>query len=262
MGRPWRPFASRPIRLFGTHKTNPSPSASLKPYGRRRVGFGNCLDTVKGCRGDCGWCYVREAMARYHIITTVPVSQILVPDLLVRDLRRLEEGWVRVGVFGEPSHDWDLTVRTARVVVGEGKSLVIVTRLLDLPSEETLSSLEELGVVISWTLGPFDSFSWREKVWDRVKDYPFLVLRPVTFAFKGGNGLSLPEGPPVLEQPGRLFKTSPIWEALDVSRYRHASPYLGTRGRWWTAGPILGGPACEGHCPSCSWACGLKLVKR
>lgn len=77
-------------------------------------------------------------------------------DLLRRDLRELKEDWVRIGVMGEPSCDWPLTLRVAWICADEGKRVVIVSRLLRLPSDEMLDELARLGVVLNLTMSSLD----------------------------------------------------------------------------------------------------------
>ncbi|MEM2618262.1 MAG: hypothetical protein QW356_02070 [Candidatus Hadarchaeales archaeon] len=263
--RPWSPFRAKPIRLFGTNKTNPTDQTG-RAYGRRGVRTGNCIDTVRGCGSTiCGWCYAREATARYRIRFEVPVPQILKESLLRKQLRNLREDWVRIGVMGEPSHDWALTARVAEICASEGKRVVVVTRLLVFPSQETLGALESVGAVINVTVSPTDPDGF---LWPRVemaRGYRFSVLRLISFAFANGiysehQRLLAASHKRILEQPARVFRSMDVWGLLDASKYYHPEPYLQREGgfsRWWTAGPLLGKPACEGHCPSCRWKCGL-----
>lgn len=274
--RAWEPFQRRAIRLFGTNKTTRQDNIG-KDYGRKQVVKGNCLDTVRGCpfgstnggRG-CWWgCYAKEAVLRYHKLFDVPVSMGLREDLLRRDLRELKEDWVRIGVMGEPSCDWALTLRVARICADEGKRVVIVSRLLRLPSDEMLDELARLGVVLNLTMSSLD-LDWDTRL--RVaRRYDQLggraVVRLVSFAFADGHlraeqdllkHLAYLDGLPVLEQPARLQRTNPTFELVRAEAYHPCAGYVSGAGlsRWLTAGrqfnPLL---ACSGYCPNCPHKC-------
>lgn len=264
--RPWKPFERKEIRLFGTNKTNPKDQSG-RAYGRRRVTEGNCLDPVKGCSSTfCEWCYARESCARYHILFNVPVPQVLREDLLRKDLRMCSLDWVRIGVMGEPSEDWELTAKVAKVCAEEGKRVAIITRLLKLPNHSELQTLADIGTVINWSISPTDPVEFIKSRWESVRTYPYLVLRLLTFAFADGCEESKMQAwlssihPHILEQPARVFRTLRVWPKLDHKRYHHPPSYIvGSKGpsRWLTAGPVLNVPVCCGHCSSCPWKCGL-----
>jgi len=120
--RPWLPFTVQNVRLFGNNKSNIGPRG--KGYGRRKVTeLGINLDTVRGCsfaaahgfRGCYGNCYLAESMARYHVKYWVPVSMWLNPCLLVKDLQAIRSDYVRNGVNGDLSFDWELSVNVAEL---------------------------------------------------------------------------------------------------------------------------------------------------
>ena len=133
--RPWQTFTVRDIRLFGNNKSNTGPKG--KDYGRRNVTeLGINLDTVRGCsfaavhgfRGCYGNCYLAESMASYHMKYWNPVSMTLNAGPLVRDLRCIKSDYVRNGVNGEPSFDWELTASTAELCDACDKTTVLLTR--------------------------------------------------------------------------------------------------------------------------------------
>jgi hypothetical protein len=277
LGRPWAPFAVRPIQLFGTIKTNPDPSVLRKPYGRKVVREGNCLDPVRGCPfgndGGCfGICYSAEAMKRYHVLFGIPVPQILRGDLLRRDLARCGESWVRVGVNGEPSCDWDLTIRVAGICREAGKDVVILTRLAVPPTEEQLRRLVGTGACLSVTVWGLDPESvWRPRL-EAARRYIEVggraIVRLVTFAFGNQADAENQEriaqtareiGTVLVEQPARVRRTSRYWPRLDTSAYTPYGAYTDPHiHRWFSAGrQIPNSLLCAGHCPSCTHKCGL-----
>jgi hypothetical protein len=217
-------------------------------------------------------CYAAEAVKRYHILFNIPVRQILREDLLRKDLRGCQESWVRVGVFGEPSVDWDLTAKVARVCHREGKDVVILTRLVDFPNEQQLAELAEAKALLSFTIWSVDGSDVLKKVLHVAKWYKTLggkvVARLVTFAFRDSLNRKrqkfvaqelLSGGLPIVEQPARLRRTSPLWRLCDPAAYSGGSYTSPSVSHWLEAGRQLDGGAllCTGHCLDCPHKCGL-----
>jgi len=272
--RETRPFARRDIRLFATNKSGVEDTSG-RPYGRRYVRVkANYLDTVRGCPfssptcGDrCPWdCYALESVRRYKILFEEPVSQNFNPKLLARDVRRHRGDWVRIGVFGEPSCDWPLTARVARFLSDMGKRVVIVSRLWEPPHQQgVLRDLEKAQPLIHLTVSALDRDAFLKRRLEFARSPPSgvaVALRLVSFAFRDRYWLKRQEaladwGGLVLEQPARLLTTNPVWRMLDGERMRRCVSYLSRRetGRWYSAGPILGKPCCEGLCSTCGVQC-------
>jgi len=227
---------------------------------------------VRGCPfGDtneghgCPWgCYAKEAVVRYHILFSIPTPMVLREDLLRKDLRKLREDWVRIGVMGEPSYDWQLTLRTARVCWEEGKRVVVVTRVFQPPQAHILEGLAELGATLNVSLCALDPPEFLEPRRALLEEYLAMggraVMRLVTFTFRDPSLQGRQEelslwGGPVLEQPAKLLRTNPTFRLIRGELYRPAPSYVG-KPRWLTAGPQLEGfPTCWGFCPSCPHKC-------
>jgi hypothetical protein len=104
-----RKFRSRAITVRGNMK-------SLK----------NTLEPVYGCQGGktnqgygCPWgCYAKFTCKKLNADFDTPVPQTIGwrdgEPILIKELRKVKKrgiDWVRLGVMGDPSHDWDFTVR-------------------------------------------------------------------------------------------------------------------------------------------------------
>ena len=210
-------------------------------------------------------------MRRFHRLYDVPVSMELREDLLRRDLENVGSDWIRIGVNGEPSCDWSLTIKTARVCVEEGKRVVVLTRLAKLPSDEQLREMAGLGVVLSLTISSLDAWSPRFEIATRYREVGGRPLfRIVSFAFKewalqdAQSKLergALKKGIPVLEQPARLLKTNPTYELVDQTAYHQHEGYVSGKTRWRSAGKQLSDESaiCEGYCGSCAVKCGVAI---
>ena len=176
--RPWLPFAVRDIRLFGNNKSNIGPRG--KDYGRRNITeLGINLDTVRGCslaaihgfRGCYGNCYLAESMARYHMKYWIPVSMRLNSSLLVRDLESIKSDYVRNGVNGEPSFDWELTASVAELCETCDKTTVLLTRFGVEPSTQILERLARVECVIHGSVSAIDPQKHRDRVLDNLERY-------------------------------------------------------------------------------------------
>jgi hypothetical protein len=181
---------------------------------------------------------------------------------------------VRIGILGEPSCDWNLTIRVAEICREAGKDVIILTRVAQVPTDEQLRRLAGVGAVLSisvWGLDP--EHAWRERL-EVAKRYMQLggkaVIRFISFAFKNPEENRRQEeraeeaqrlGITVVEQPGRIQRTNPIfWEHLDQGAYKPYGSYTDPSiHRWLCAGRRLNGGSlvCNGHCPDCDHKCGL-----
>ena len=191
----------------------------------------------------------------------------LVENLLRRDLQSLSDSWVRIGINGEPSEDWPLTLQVCAICREEGKTPVVLVRLWKIPTREILEGLKKVGVILHVSLCALDPQPFREVRLEILRCYRELggkaVLRMVTFAFPGDDprwGVQeqlLKWGGPVLEQPARLQRTNPTWKLVDQSRYQPYHSYVSKRtsSRWWTAGQLYDVPACVTPCPECWHQC-------
>lgn len=80
----------------------------------------------------------------------------------------------RIGVMGEPSINWPLTLRVARICADEGKRVVIISRLLVFPHDEMiLVELARLGATLNLTLCALDAPKFRTSSW--LENYWFLL---------------------------------------------------------------------------------------
>ncbi|MFW9958860.1 MAG: hypothetical protein ACFFCT_12390 [Candidatus Odinarchaeota archaeon] len=111
--RPWEPYKVQPIKVTGTIKS--VKTDQTRDWGRREIRHGgNHLDTVRGCpggasnlgRGCFGDCYAKEASRRFHRLFDIPVSMVLKERTLSGQLESLIGSYVRNGVTGDPSTDW------------------------------------------------------------------------------------------------------------------------------------------------------------
>ncbi len=214
------------IRLKGTNKTE-KVNHEGKEHGRMQVLKGNCIDPVRGCpsyanpeKPMCPWdCYSEEAVRRYKIDFGKPISMKLKERLLVKDMIGTQSDWIRIGVDGAPSWNWELTVRCAELVNLVQKVPVIITRMWRTITMKQLQRLIDIGTIIHITVSAADREEILERNLEIAKDINIMggkvVLRIVTFAYRPGDcrekkqeKMMYQEEIPVLEQPGRLMRVT------------------------------------------------------
>ena len=192
------------------------------------------VDTVKGCTagmtqpGGCyGECYAAKIATRYGIAFEHSVSRGFVDrwqhrDILVRQLHQHPLPWYRIGVMGDPSHAWDHTLAVIRNLRPAHKTAVVVTKHWKVLSDDNLSQLLELDVVIHTSTSGLDTEAQtRHRVgqYERLRHYGIRsVNRVVTCAYGDSDWaqdcqrrqdylLSLG---PVIDTPLRLRPTNPL----------------------------------------------------
>ncbi len=128
------------------------------------------VDTVKGCtpgmstmEGGCyGECYAAKIAVRYGIDFEMSVVRGFVDrwqhrDILVRQIRQHPLSWYRIGVMGDPCHDWDHTIAVIRNLRPAEKTAVIITKHWKPLTDDHLSKLLELDVVFNTSNSALDT---------------------------------------------------------------------------------------------------------
>lgn len=127
------------------------------------------VDTVKGCTlgmaaypdGGCySECYAYKTANRYGIDFNRSVSRQLFRSnkmdvyLKVRDYKA---SWYRVGVSGDPCHDWNHTIEVLQFLKVTGKTPVIITKHWIPLTDTQLAKLSGLSAVINTSVSALDS---------------------------------------------------------------------------------------------------------
>lgn len=173
------------------------------------------LDTVKGCsivnavpRGCYDDCYAQNIASRYGFDFGKTVKRGLddpsteQPSLfgfeddthlseLLRQIKKIEMPFVRIGEMGDPSWDWKHTLGIVEKIKPAGKPIVIITKHWTVIPDSMLGMLS--GVCINTSVSALDSTEdMAARVWqyERLKPYCKSVLRVVSCEFNEDN----PEG--------------------------------------------------------------------
>ncbi|RLI52606.1 MAG: hypothetical protein DRP09_17590 [Candidatus Thorarchaeota archaeon] len=254
----------------------------------------NILETVYGCTGaltndghGCPWgCYAVFTCKKLGADFATPVPQTLDRRVLLRDLRRVRQDWVRIGIMGDPCFAWTTTVEACEVVRESEKTPVVISRFWVPPSDDELRTLAKAGAVLHGSICALDSDSFLGPRVRVCQDYlrwgGRFVWRVVTFHFDDTTqtGLDLWDRqdhlmsgdfggiddlrPLVLETPARLMKgrkqRNPTWDHLGEWAYFKAPTTRDHRftphNHNWTAGVLYPErDACWVGCRKCTVQC-------
>ncbi len=127
------------------------------------------VDTVKGCRcgmaaypktGCYGECYAKKGATRFSIDFTVSVSRKLTPntrDDVYCKVRDFRANWYRIGVSGDPCHDWENTLDVCEFLKTTGKIPVIITKHWIALTDEHVSRFKAVRAVFNTSLSGLDT---------------------------------------------------------------------------------------------------------
>lgn len=129
------------------------------------------IDTVKGCtrgmsaypgRGCYHECYANKISRRTGIDFSVSVSRKFVDqwqhkDVIIKKLIDYRSSWYRIGVMGDPSHDWDNTMNVIHLLRHAKNTAVIVTKHWVTLTDHHISRLIEMNVVVQTSTSGMDT---------------------------------------------------------------------------------------------------------
>jgi hypothetical protein len=237
------------------------------------------VDTVKGCEfgmaahpdGGCyGVCYACKTATLYGVDFRVSVSRKpLKKDkpLIAKRIQDCPADWFRIGVMGDPSHDWPLTLEVCEWL-GKIKTPVIVTKHWVALSDSDIVRLVQCHAVVNTSISPLDTYSeiaHRLNQFYRLKKFGVeSVLRIVSCNF--GNtteGMrmqsiqkALFENDPVIDNPLRIPAEDERVKRGDILVERHVNLGGGS------TISIANHETYVGTCGDCPDQCGVKSDKR
>lgn len=127
------------------------------------------VDTVKGCQhglsahpnGGCyGECYAYKTARRYGIDFSISVPRkIRAQDFndIFNSVEQHRSTWYRIGVSGDPSSDWENTIRVCEALAGTKKIPVIITKHWKCLSDIDLVRLKNCNAVINTSTSGLDT---------------------------------------------------------------------------------------------------------
>lgn len=233
------------------------------------------VDTVKGCtfgmraypaKGCYGACYAQSTASHYGFEFPVSVSRRPLPGERAAIEKKLAShplSWFRIGVMGDPCHDWELLTEVCEWL-HKIRTPVIVTKHWKVASECHLQRLVDCNVVMNTSVSALDTESElknRLRQWARFRDHGTRsYLRIVSCKFgstEWGRDRDTKQkelfaiaGDLVIDNPLRIPAADPRVQAGDILVEKHKD--LG--GQTWVS---LENPNTYlGHCSQCPDQCG------
>jgi len=129
------------------------------------------VDTVKGCTegmkvypktGCYGECYANKIARCRGIDFSTSISRKFVDqwqhkDIIIKKILDLGASWYRIGVMGDPCHDWDNTLNVINRLRHSGATAVIVTKHWHTLTDHHISRLLEMNVVVQTSTSGMDT---------------------------------------------------------------------------------------------------------
>lgn len=146
-------------------------------------------DDKKGCFSDC-------YAARNARIYGYDFSKNVLRDFeskkhlesVIRKINRLEFPFIRMGNSGDPSEDWEHTIKILELLKDTNKEFVIITKHWNQLNINQLDRLKKLNICINTSISPID-----DNLHENIEQYEILkpfcrsVLRCVSFDFNPKN---------------------------------------------------------------------------
>ena len=172
------------------------------------------LDTVKGCpggslhggRGCYGSCYAKNIADRYGFDFLRTIRREFITEdrqqylFDFKDERHLNEvikqiksarmQFIRIGEMGDPSVDWEHTIRVCSKIFQAGKPIVIITKHWQTIPGHLLFLLGKMNICINTSISALDDeiqIEHRLKQFDRLRGICNSVLRIVSCDFNRDN---------------------------------------------------------------------------
>lgn len=239
------------------------------------------VDTVKGCTmgmaaypdGGCyGECYARKIAGMNGIDFSTAVSRYIVDnwnhrDHLIKNLLDTGASWYRIGVMGDPCHDWNHTVHVIGALKPAKMTAVIITKLWKPLLDDHISKLLDQNVVIHVSTSGLDTdaeIKYRIGQLERLRGYGIPVInRVITCEFGDSEwGRQAAEKQryllsvgPVIDNPLRVSSANERVQSGDILTTRRPDSVGG--------GKLVSLHSADtylGHCASCPDQCGVNLV--
>jgi hypothetical protein len=195
------------------------------------------LDTIKGCHfgmtnyqnGCYGECYANKIQSRYgfdfsktvnrEFKKTNPCQMTL--DFndeihaieIIKRIKKHDVPFVRIGETGDPSHDWEHTIKTCEIISKAKKPIVIVTKHWKTIPECLLPRIKKMNLCINNSISALDTEKERThrlEQFNRLKPFCKSVLRIMSCHFNTINKT----GKELKAVQDNLFNESPIIDTI------------------------------------------------
>jgi len=175
----------------------------VKPYTTKislvRNGRGvYVIDTTMGCasgmaeneRGCYGDCYAARTAKRYGHDFTKTVLRDFESEAhkrkILQEITRIKMPFIRIGASGDPSENWEHTIKILKTLSRCNTEIIIITRHWTLLTDEQLKYFSNLNLCINTSVSALDNEEMLNRSleqYERIKPYCKSVLRIISCDF-------------------------------------------------------------------------------
>lgn len=202
----------------------------MKPYSNKislvKNGRGvYCIDTTMGCasglmdnsKGCYGDCYAARIAKRYGHDFNVTIlrdfeNQKHKREILTK-IDNVKMPFIRIGASGDPSENWEHTIKILKVISKCNIEIVIITRHWTVLTDEQLKYLSTVNICINTSISALDLPELRQKCLEqyiRIKSFCKSVLRIVSCDFNLNNTI----GHHLAKVQAALFKNESVLDTV------------------------------------------------
>jgi hypothetical protein len=251
----------------------------MKTYGEKIALIRNsrgvyCIDSIMGCPsgmaqdGGCyGDCYAARTAKRYGIDFATAVLRGFEneghKEQILSQISRIKMPFIRLGASGDPSENWEHTMKILRVLSRANTELVIITRHWNQLTNLQLQQMEKMNLCVNTSVSALDSDTDRQHAvaqFNRVAPYVKSVLRIVSCDFNTSNET----GRKMAEIQKRLFEYSPTIDTVfrpSKSNHLVTSGIVNAKPHFFNGKKQLASKAnvktYMGKCGTCQEMCGV-----
>ena len=172
------------------------------------------IDTIKGCpaclkdnlNGCYDECYAYKIAKRYDFEFKKPVlrdfkyndkqlyfygfKDLTHINKIVNQIRKADMPFIRIGEMGDPSENWEHTIKICKEIYNYGKKIVIITKHWNTISDKLLKDIEKMNLYINTSISALDNDEQIDKRLNefyRLKNVCNSILRIVSCDFNKQN---------------------------------------------------------------------------
>ena len=172
------------------------------------------LDTIKGCcsgvrhnkQGCYGDCYAKKIADRYGFNFGKSIDRKFIEDneqlfffglndashssKIINQIKAIDMPFVRIGEMGDPSENWEHTLKICNEISRAGKPIVIITKHWKKIPDQLINNLKTINLCINTSVSALDTkaeIDYRLNQYERLKKVCNSVLRIVSCEFNRDN---------------------------------------------------------------------------
>jgi len=190
-----------------------SPKISLTQNSRGIYSLDTSIGCASGMANEKGGCYHDCYAAKSAKLYGYDFGKTVYRDfenekhrrLIVNQINRIKLDFVRIGTSGDPSENWEHTVKILKGIDKCNKEIVIITKHWTTLSQSQLEYFSKINVCVNTSVSALDKPHLLENClaqYNRLKPYCKSVLRIVSCDFN----LENPIGHELAKVQGKLFE--------------------------------------------------------